>query len=135
MKKDKIYYRPINLELLGKNRRLPFDIYCFTASMGETRFVKFASAFNPRHQEKVLELLEAEDFHEQFYVQEDDLIKYYEQATESLRKFMTSDQIPLETKTRKMYRVSMEIMKEFFEHNATKKILRRNVSMILRHGL
>lgn len=51
------------------------------------------------------------------------MFKYYNQVTQSLRKFVTDDKIPLQEKTKKIYSISKDIMKEFFDFNASPEIL------------
>lgn len=122
MSEENGLYRPINLENISKGSNLTFDVYYESKSVGGT-FVKFASADNPRHQEKVKEFLGNPDFNIQLYIEEKDLFKYYDQATISLKKMMSSDVVPLKEKTKKVYSVSKEIMKDFFEFSATDKVL------------
>lgn len=116
-------YRPINFEFLSKSKTLSFDIYCKSDAFGQTHFVKFASASIPKHQEKIRQLLESRDFVEQFYIHEEDLFKYYDHATETLKKIMSSDTVSLREKTKTMYNVTQEIMKDFFEQSASTKAL------------
>ena len=71
-------YRPINVELLDKNRLGSFELFYKSESFGETRFVKFSSN-EPGHQEKVRGLLESGDFKEQLYINEQDRMKYHGQ--------------------------------------------------------
>ncbi|MEK9628723.1 MAG: HD domain-containing protein [Nitrospinota bacterium] len=112
-------YRPINIEFLAKGSGDSFDIFLESDS---GTFVKFAST-DPRHQDKVLRLLEEGDFEQEFFIKEEDLFKYYQYATKSLRSVMNDPKVPVETKTRKVYEVSKGVMKEFFSYNASSKIL------------
>lgn len=116
-------YRKINLEFLNKNGDDPFDIFYKTRSYGTIKYVRFATS-KPEHYEKVLRLLESGDPLEDFYIQEDDLFKYYRHATDTLRKIVANPKISFEKKAKKVYEVSKNIMKEFFENNASEKILR-----------
>lgn len=116
------HYRPINLEFLNQASKEHFDIYYKTEAFGSVNFVKFASS-RPEHQEKVLKLMESGECEEIFYIHEEDLFKYYQQATQSLRTIVTSSAVPLQVKTKKVYEVSKGIMKEFFEYNTSRKIL------------
>jgi len=116
-------YRPINMEFLGKSGKLAFDIFTKATAFGETSYVKFADAGNPRHQEKVHSFLEAGDFEEEFFIHEEDLFKYYEHATDTLKRVMANSKVTVKEKTRKMYGVSKDIMKDFFEFSASSKIL------------
>ena len=58
-----------------------------------------------------------------FYIQEEDLFKYYKYATKSLKAMVSNPDIPLKEKTEKIYEVSKGVMKEFFENNTSEKIL------------
>ena len=116
-------YRKINLEFLNKNGDDAFDIFYKTRSYGTIKYVRFATS-KPEHYEKVVRLLESGDPLEDFYIQEDDLFKYYRHATTTLRKIVANPKISFEQKARKVYDVSKNIMKEFFENNASEKILR-----------
>jgi HD-GYP domain-containing protein (c-di-GMP phosphodiesterase class II) len=112
-------FRPVNIEFLAKGTGDSFDN--FFQSDSET-FVKFAST-DPKHQDKVLRLLEEGEIEQEFYIREEDLFKYYQYATQSLRSVMNNPNVPLETKTKKIYEVSQGAMKEFFSYNASTKIL------------
>jgi HD-GYP domain-containing protein (c-di-GMP phosphodiesterase class II) len=116
-------YRKINLEFLNNNGDDPFDIFYKTRSYGTIKYVRFATS-KPEHHEKVLRLLESGDPLEDFYILEDDLFKYYRHATSTLRKIVANPNVSFEQKARKVYEVSKNIMKEFFETNASEKILR-----------
>ena len=112
-------FRPINIEFLAKGTGESFDIFFRSDS---ENFVKFAST-DPKHQDKVLRLLEEGEIEQEFYIREEDLFKYYKYATQSLRNVMDDPNVPLETKTKKVYEVSKGGMKEFFEYSASSKIL------------
>lgn len=112
-------FRPVNIEFLAKVEGDSFDI--FLQSNSET-FVKFTST-DPKHQEKVLRLLDEGEIEQEFYIREEDLFKYYQYATQSLRSVMNIPNVPIETKTKKIYEVSQGAMKEFFSCNASSKIL------------
>ena len=118
---DEGRYREINLEFLAKGGEGSFDIFYKTESLGTTKFVRFAST-ERKHQDKVRRLLE-EGTDQEFYIHEDDLFKYYKYATNSLRAVVSNPDIPLKKKTEKIYEVSKGVMKEFFDHNASEKIL------------
>lgn len=122
-------YRPINVDFLGYSEVDNFDIYYKSNTFGSATFVKFASS-DPEHQHKVKNLLESGDFLEEFYIQEEDLFKYYKHATQSLRNIVSSSMITFEKKTQKVYEVSKNIMREFFEYNASEKILRSSEEVV-----
>jgi HD-GYP domain-containing protein (c-di-GMP phosphodiesterase class II) len=115
-------FRPINLEFLQGGATEHFDIYYKTRSFGKTQFVKFASTA-PKHHEKVLKVIESGESDEEFYIRDEDLIKYHQQVTNSLRKMIADPKIPFQEKTQKIYDVSKGVMREFFENNASNKIL------------
>ena len=112
-------FRPINLEFLAKGGGESFDIFIQSDS---ENFVKFAST-EPKHQDKVLRLLEEGEIDQDFFIKEEDLFKYYHFATQSLRSVMDNPDVPVKTKTKKVYEVSKGVMKEFFSYNASSKIL------------
>lgn len=116
-------YRRIDLEFLSKDGSDHFDLYYKTRVFGNDKFVKFASS-KPEHHDKVMTLLESGEGIEEFYIQEEDLFKYYQHATATLRKIVNDPNCPFEKKAEKVYEVSKNIMKEFFENNATDKVLR-----------
>ncbi|MBI4383671.1 MAG: HD-GYP domain-containing protein [Nitrospinae bacterium] len=116
------HYRPINIEFLNSTGKEHFDVFYRTESFGSVNYVKFASS-RPEHQEKFRRLLESGELLQEFYIHETDLFKYYEQATQTLRTVVASPSVPMETKTKKIYEVSKNVMKEFFEYNTSSKIL------------
>jgi HD-GYP domain-containing protein (c-di-GMP phosphodiesterase class II) len=116
-------YRKINLEFLNASGDEPFDIFYRTRSYGTIKYVRFATS-RPEHHEKVVRLLESGDPLEDFFILEDDLFKYYRHATTTLRKIVANPNISFEKKAKKVYDVSKNIMKEFFENNASEKVLR-----------
>ena len=116
-------YRKINLEFLNNSEDDPFDIFYKTRSYGTIKYVRFATS-KPEHHEKVVRLLESGDPLEDFYIQEEDLFKYYRHATTTLRTIVANPEISFEKKARKVYEISKNIMKEFFENNASEKVLR-----------
>lgn len=115
-------FRLINIEYLDASTSQYYDVFYKSSAFGVTRYVKFASS-HPSHQDKVRRMIESGESHQDFYIREEDLMKYYQQTTRSLRKIITNPQLPLEQKTKKVYDVSKEVMKDFFEHNASEKIL------------
>jgi len=119
MTSDSNNFRPVNIEFLAKGTGDSFDIFLQSDS---ENFVKFAST-DPKHQDKVLRLLEEGEIDQEFFIREEDLFKYYQYATQSLRSVMNDPNVPLETKTKKIYEVSQGAMKEFFSYNASSKIL------------
>ncbi len=121
VEKKEDQFRPINTDLLQDGGDDVFDIYYKTTSFGNTEFVKFASS-HPSHQEKVRKLISSGECTE-FFIRQDDLIKYYHQATEQLRIMISDPAIPLLNKTQKLYDVSKDIMKNFFEYSGSEEVL------------
>jgi len=119
---EKEQFRLINIDYLEVSATQYYDIFYKSSVFGTRQFVKFASS-HPAHQEKVRRLIESGESNQDFYIREEDLVKYYQQATRSLRNIVTNPLLPLKEKTRKVYDVSKEVMKDFFEHNASQKIL------------
>lgn len=115
-------FRPIDLEFLEIGGAEIFDIYYKTSTFGNTQFVKFASS-HPSHQEKFRKLIQSGESNEEFYIREEDLTKYHNLATKSLRNMISNPEIPFQEKTQKIYDVSKGIMKDFFDSNASEKIL------------
>lgn len=121
-------FRPINIDLLKEGGSDVFDIYYKTTSFGKPEFVKFASS-HPSHQNKVRQLLESGECTE-FFIRQDDLIKYYHQATEQLRIMISDPAIPLLNKTQKLYDVSKDIMKNFFEYSGSEEVLQSSENVM-----
>ncbi len=114
-------FRIIDIGFLDKGGDESFDIFYQTESFGTIKYVLFAST-DPRHQDKVRRLLE-EGPEQDFYIHEEDLFKYYKYATRSLKAMVSDPAIPMKQKTEKIYEVSKGVMKEFFDHNTSEKIL------------
>ena len=122
MKRVEKKYRKINRDhLTGKNLGL-FNLYYKVKDSGATRFLKF-SGKDKTHLDKVRELFESGEFQEDLYIHESDRMKYYEQATLSLREMIKDPNLPLQEKFSKSYDISKEVMKEFFEWEASPKLL------------
>jgi hypothetical protein len=100
------------LQNISKGSNLTFDVYYESNSVGGT-YVKFASADNARHQEKVKEFLSNPDFKIQLYIEEKDLFKYYDQATVSLKKMMQSDLVPLKERLKIFIQFKKKLFKTF----------------------
>jgi HD-GYP domain-containing protein (c-di-GMP phosphodiesterase class II) len=115
-------FRAIDLAFLRSDGAEVFDIFYKTESFGNTQYVKFASS-HPSHQSKVRRLIEDGVSTQEFFIREEDLGKYHGQATKALRTMISNPEIPFEEKTRKIYDVSKGIMKDFFDSNASQKIL------------
>jgi HD-GYP domain-containing protein (c-di-GMP phosphodiesterase class II) len=122
-------FRPINLKYLKGEFKESFEIFYKTEAFGTARFVLFVSA-DPAHQDKARKLIEDNEGDQEFYIKEEDLNKYFSQATTSLRDMIDDPDLSLEEKTRKIYDVSKEIMKDFFEFNASPKILKSSEKVV-----
>jgi HD-GYP domain-containing protein (c-di-GMP phosphodiesterase class II) len=122
-------FRPINLKYLKGEFTESFNIYYKTEAFGTTRYVLFVSA-DPEHQDKARKLIEEKEGTEEFFIKEDDLNKYFSQATSNLRDMIANPDVSLEEKTKKIYDVSKEIMKDFFEFNASPKILKSSEQVV-----
>lgn len=126
---DEQQFRPINLKYLKGEFTESYNIYYKTKAFGTTQYVLFVSA-DPEHQEKARKLIEEKEGIEDFFIKEDDLNKYFSQATSSLRDMISDPNISLEEKTKKIYDVSKEIMKDFFEFNASPIILKSSEEVV-----
>jgi HD-GYP domain-containing protein (c-di-GMP phosphodiesterase class II) len=126
---DEQQFRPINLKYLKGDFTESFNIYYKTEAFGTTRYVLFVSA-DPAHQDKARKLIEEKEGTEEFFIREDDLNKYFSQATSSLRDMISDPNVSLEEKTTKIYDVSKEIMKDFFEFNASPKVLKSSEQVV-----
>ena len=129
MDKQDQRFRPIDLKYLKGEIQESFEIYYKTEAFGTTQFVKFVSA-DPQHQDKARKLIEEKEGTEEFFIKEEDLMKYFNQATTHLRDMIADSNISLEEKTKKIYDVSKEIMKDFFEFNASPKILKSSEQVV-----
>ena len=123
------HYSPVNLSMITGKGSKAFDIYYKTKTFGTTNFVKFATS-SPEHLHKLTKIIEEGDTDQEFYISEDDLFLYYEEATQSLRKMVSDPNVPFETKSKKIYSVSRDIMHEFFDNNASNKILHSSESVM-----
>lgn len=115
-------FSPVDLEFFEEPGNEIFDIFCKTSTFGTSKYVRFINT-HPSNQDKIRKLIQSGESKEEFYIREDDLTKYHGLATKSLRNMISNPQIPFQEKTQKIYDVSKGIMKEFFDSNATKKIL------------
>jgi HD-GYP domain-containing protein (c-di-GMP phosphodiesterase class II) len=122
-------FRPINLKYLKGDFQERFEIYYKTEAFGNIQYVLFVSA-DPEHQDKARKLIEEKEGTEEFYIKEDDLSKYFSQATAGLRDMIDDPNLSLEEKTTKIYDVSKEIMKDFFEFNASPKVLKSSEQVV-----
>ncbi len=122
LEKKEDQFRPINTDFMQEGGNDIYDIYYKTEAFGKIEFVKFASS-HPSHHNKVRQLIESGECTE-FFIHQEDLIKYYHQATERLRNMISDPAIPLLNKTQKLYDVSKDIMKNFFEYSGSEEVLK-----------
>lgn len=126
---DESLFRPVNLKYLKGDMRESFAIFYKTSSFGTTKFVKLVSA-DPENQDKARKLIEEKEGTEEFFVKKDDIGKYFNQATAQLKDMMADPDIPLSEKTKKTYDVSKDLMKDFFEVEASPKILKASAGVV-----
>jgi HD-GYP domain-containing protein (c-di-GMP phosphodiesterase class II) len=129
IEKEDAEFRPVNLKFLQGEFQESFDIFYKTEAFGTTKFVKFAST-DPQHQDKVRRLIEENEGSGDFFIQADDMMKYHRQATAHLREMIDDPNLSLKDKTLKIYDVSKDIMKDFFEFNASPKILKSSEQVV-----
>ncbi len=89
----------------------------------DSRYVLYASK-DPRYRDKVRELLQSPDFMEELFIHEDDLTLYFEHATNTLRDYVLNSDARPEEKMAKVYDLSRDVTRQFFEANASPEILR-----------
>ena len=116
-------YHPIDIKILDKNANLMFNIYSRVEAGDKDRYVLYASK-EARYREKVRELLESSELMEDLYIQEEDLVLYFEHATNSLRDYVVNSDAPPEKKMEKVYDLSRDVTHQFFEANSSPEVLR-----------
>jgi HD-GYP domain-containing protein (c-di-GMP phosphodiesterase class II) len=116
-------YHPIDIKILDKNADLAFNIYSKVQSSDEDSYVLYASK-EARYRDKVRELLQSSELMEELFIHEEDLMVYFEQATNSLRDFVVNSDATPEKKMEKVYDLSRDITHQFFEANSSPEILR-----------
>ena len=126
---DVTQFRPINLKYLKGEMKESIEIFYKAHSFGTTRFVKLVSA-DPQNQDKARKLIEEKEGTEEFFIRKDDMGKYFNQATAQLKEMMADPNISLNEKTKKTYEVSKDIMKDFFEVDASPKILKASKGVV-----
>jgi hypothetical protein len=89
---EKGNFREIDISFLEEGGEESFDIFYQTESFGNIKYIKVAS-IDPKHQYKVRRLLE-DGTDQDFYIQEEDLFKYYKYATKSLKAMVFNPDIP-----------------------------------------
>ncbi len=115
-------YWPISNEFLNTSTDQCFDLYIKDKNTSPELFIKFAGR-SPNHQNKVRGMLEDNSLKETLYVHKNEMVNYFEQATKKLTAWSNNDQDPPEAKAKKVYGLCHDIMKGFFEFNASENIL------------
>ncbi len=115
-------YWPISNEFLNTSTDQCFDLYIKDKNTNPELFIKFAGR-SPSHQKKVRGMLEDNSLKETLYVHKNEMENYFEQATKKLTAWKNNDQISPEEKAKKVYGLSHDIMKGFFEFHASENIL------------
>jgi len=72
----------------------------------------------------VRELLQSPDFMEDLFIHEDDLSLYFDHATNSLRDYVLNSDASPEKKLEKVYDLSRDVTRRFFDANSSPEILR-----------
>lgn len=116
-------YHPIDTKILDKNSDLAFNIFSKVQGSGVDNYVLYASK-EARYRDKVRELLQSSELMEDLYIHEEDLMLYFEQATNSLRDYVVNSDASPEKKMEKVYDLSRDVTHQFFEANSSPEILR-----------
>lgn len=116
-------FHPIDIAILDKNADLAFNIFSKVQGSDEDRYILYASK-EPRYRDKVRELLQSSELMEELFIHEEDLMLYYEHATNSLRDYVLNSDAPPEKKMEKVYDLSRDVTHQFFEANSSPEILR-----------
>ncbi len=116
-------FHPIDIKILYKNSDLEFNIFCKVQGNGEDSYVLYASK-EARYRDKVRELLRSSELMEDLYILEEDLVLYFEHATNSLRDYVVNSDASPEKKMEKVYDLSRDVTHQFFEANSSPEILR-----------
>ena len=116
-------YHPIDIKILDKNSNLAFNIFCKVQGSDEDSYVLYASK-EARYRDKVRELLQSSELMEELYIHEEDLMLYFEHATNSLRDYVVNSDASPEKKMEKVYDLSRDVTHQFFEANSSPEILR-----------
>lgn len=90
-------FHPIDINILDKNADLEFNIFSKVQGNDQGSYVLYASK-EARYRDKVRELLQSSELMEELYIHEEDLMLYYEHATNSIRDYVLSSDAPPEKK-------------------------------------
>ena len=116
-------FHPVNTKVLNENGNLTFNIYSKVQDATEDSFILYASK-EPRYRDKVRELLQSSELMEELYIHEEDLMLYFEHATNSLRDYVVNSDASPEKKMEKVYDLSRDVTHQFFDTNSSPEILR-----------
>jgi putative nucleotidyltransferase with HDIG domain len=116
-------FHPVKTKVLNGNENLNFNIYSRVQDATEDSFVLYANK-EPRYRDKVRELLQSSELMEELFIHEDDLVLYFEHATNSLRDYVINSEASPEKKMGKVYDLSRDVNKQFFDTNSSPEILR-----------
>jgi putative nucleotidyltransferase with HDIG domain len=120
-------FHPIDINILDKNSDLAFNIYSKVQGSDEDsyedRYVLYASK-EARYRDKVRELLQSSELMEELFIHEEDLMLYFEHATNTLRDYVVNSDATPEKKMEKVYDLSRDVTHQFFEANSSPEILR-----------
>jgi HD-GYP domain-containing protein (c-di-GMP phosphodiesterase class II) len=116
-------YHPIDINILDKNADLAFNIFSKVQGSDEDSYVLYASK-EARYRDKVRELLQSSELMEELFIHEEDLMLYFEQATDSMRDYVVNSNATPEKKMEKVYDLSRDITHQFFEANSSPEIIR-----------
>jgi len=116
------FYREIQPAFLDARWEQGFEIYYKVDGGEDDRFLKFTD-YSPTNHERILQLMNSDDCQE-FYIHENDLIRYYKEfVLKSLKDKLDGKQTPLEN-IKNIYIVCRNVLKEYFVNIASTRILR-----------
>jgi HD-GYP domain-containing protein (c-di-GMP phosphodiesterase class II) len=117
------YFRPITKTFLEKSWGESFALYYKVDIDGDDQHLKFAD-YSPDVHKKLLKIMD-EDNHQELFVHEDDLLKYFKRAlVGGLRKDFATNNPGPEQAVARFYPVAARILNEYFENKTSEKILR-----------
>lgn len=116
-------FHPIDIKILDKNADLAFNIFSKVQGSDEDSYVLYASK-EARYRDKVRELLQSSELMEELFIHEEDLMVYFEHATNSLRDYVINSDASPAKKMEKVYDLSRDVTHQFFEANSSPEVLR-----------
>jgi hypothetical protein len=115
------FYREIQPDFLDQRWEQGFEFYYKVESGEEDRFLKFTD-YSPSNHKRILELMNGDDC-EEFYIHENDLIRYYKEFfLQSLKDKLSGNENSLEN-VKQIYIVYRNILKKYFVNIASTRIL------------